>query len=336
MTKKIFASFNIFFLLFAASWGNSKPLDKKDIYLASCYVLNSDFEIVRQLSPDWVCQVKPDGGWLAANKEHLVNYDPEGSVIWKKAGDYHHQIKLWNDKSILVLTSEVQKEDERLMRFDVVQMLRLDDGRVLHQFSLFNEIHKTRKLKNTILDEEINPFLIHKGSSKESTLLGKSHWNTISIHNNEIIINEINGIAFILDEKLQFVRFVPYPKISDIKHNLKTHDFQILGKDHFLFFSNYNKAHKTFNVFEVKDGSLVFEFPKKKVDFEPVWCCGGVQKFEQEYLVGFPAKDDDDNSSIVGLISKNGTWLIKKKIPTRIQDIRKIPYIDFLKKNKIR
>lgn len=334
MTKKLFASLSILF--FATSGGNTKPLDKKDFYLASCYILNSDFEIVRQLSPGWVCQVKPDGGWLASDNKTLFNYNSDGSILWKKDGVYHHQIKLWNNKSVLVLTSESHTVNGKLVRFDAVQMLNLDDGSVQHQFSSYDEIYKTQKLKNSAIDGPLYSILPLKDTNAKSIKVEKSHWNAISFFNNEIIINELRSVAFALNKNLQFVRFIPFSKVLGLTNFLRTHDFQVLGEDHFLFFNNQSTTRKTYSVYEIKNGSLVFNFPNKKIDFEPVRCCGGVQKFENEYLVGFPAKDINENYSTVGLISNDGNWLIKKRIRTRIQDIRKIPYSDFLKKNKIR
>ncbi len=309
--------------------------ENKRLYLASCYILDHRFEIIKLLSNHWTCQVKEDGGWYATDNRSLSNYDATGKILWKLEGDYHHQIRVLNQKEVIVLKATAHRIEGQLIHYDLVQILSAKSGRVLREFSLYKELEVNKGLKGSHLDKKLLPIAPFMNSYKEGVRFEKTHLNSISLHKDQIVVNELRGVAFVLDKNLKFLKFVDFPTHKKMKF-YAAHDFQILEPQNYLFFSNFSHGEKTFKIFEFKNGEAHFEFPTEKKDYIPVGCCGGVQKIGTHYLVGFPGKTVAENFSTVGLVSSKGQWLIKKQIPTRIQDIRMIPYSNYLEKHKVR
>ncbi|MFZ3229208.1 MAG: hypothetical protein WA160_03300 [Pseudobdellovibrio sp.] len=308
----------------------------EDNYIASCYIMNSKFEIVRHLSSHWVCMPRADGGWVAAGNNEIVNYNPEGVILWKKSGDYHHQIKQLNSNAIVVLIAEAKKIKIKPIKFDSVQILNLENGQLIHEFSIYEEIFKTESLKGSHLDHRVFEEISDDIIKKKNLDFKSTHLNSISFYKNEIIVNDLGRTLFALDRKLKFKHFYKFPEIHGVDKLLWGHDFQRFDNGNFLFFNNFNSKLNTFKIFEFEDNKIVFEFPQKKEDYFSVFCCGGAEKIEKQYLIGFPGTDANENISVVGLVSAEGNWIVRKILPIRIQDIKKIPYADYLIKNKIR
>lgn len=312
---------------------------EKNIYLTRCTLLDSNFEVIRKLSNGWFCIPKADGGWISSDHLTLTNYAGDGTVIWKRKGFYHHQMEILNEHDLIALSSEVNVIHHTLVKTDVVQKLSLHDGTLITSYSLFNELYKTKSLQNSIFDNKPEPTGL--SSNFFGAKLEQSHLNSIDLFQRNLIINDVHRGAFVLNEDLKFIKFVEPESVSFAGWPRIFHDFQILKDGSHLFFKNFSRDQedpklKTFKIFEIKDSTITFEFPKNKIDYVEIDCCGGVEKIGNQYLVGFPTKSKITDESVVGLVASNSSWVIKKKLPFRIQDIKKIPYPNYLQLNKIR
>jgi hypothetical protein len=306
----------------------------KTFYLASCYVLDENFNTIKQLSSHWICEPKPDGGWFASDNSYLISYDPQGNILWKKSGVYHHQIRIWDENAIVVLKSELKKTKLGNLKYDSVQLLNFQDGKLLKEFSIYNEINLKPKGEPSFLDIAPFPTKEKFPHFKGEAFLEKTHLNSISIYDGKIVINEHSYYSFVLDKNLKLLGPIKFSDLAIYSKKYLIHDLQLIGENHYLYFRAV--SFKYFRIFEVKNGKIIFEFPKEDKDLELVYCCGGVDKTKQGYVVGFPGPGIGDNFSIVGLVSFEGRWIQRKILPYRIQDIRRIKYDDFLIQNKVR
>lgn len=346
MYKTKFAIFFIVGVFFVSlnSGCSHKPLIsnlRSDIYIARCVVLNSEFEVVRRLSSGWVCIPRSDGGWLSSDSESLTSFSSDGTVEWQKRGHYHHQMRIYNDKILFVLSSEVKDIKGAPTKFDIVQKLDLKTGQLLASFSMYEALFESK-----ILQEPHFVSFVRDASFKSSRFfsnakLERTHLNSIHVSSDKVVVNDLSGGAFVLDHSLSFIRTVSEGSSRGPHKYRFVHDLQILSDGSILFFNNlYTRSsggvRSSFKVHHNLGTQVLFGFPSEEKDFQSVSCCGGVEKLGELYLVGFPVDVKVGEKSLVGLVSSQGHWVVKKELPFRIQDVKRIPYPDYLNLNKIR
>jgi hypothetical protein len=312
-------------------------ISNQTIYITRCTILNSKFEEVRKLSAGWFCVPKSDGGWISSDHYALTSYNPDGSIQWQKKGFFHHQLGQLNEDVIFALSSEVKSIGRQLMKFDIVYKLNSNNGDLISAFSIYDALYVSKILDNS--DFAKGP----RRTGNSSALFGhvkleKSHLNSIHFHQDTVVINDINRGAIVLDHDLKFIKTIDADVINSDKNQRAVHDFQILQDGSYLFFKNSNVDSDqsnldTYKIFQIKDTEVIFSFPRQKADYLSVSCCGGVEKVANLYLVGFPVAPE---GSVVGLISKNGHWVIKRLLPFRIQDIKRVQFQDYLTLNQLR
>ena len=119
---------------------------------------------------------------------------------------------------------------------------------------------------------------------------------------------------------------------------------QIDNDDRSLLFENFYRdpidQKSSFKIYEYKDEEMIFEFPLRREDYVEADYSGGVQKIEGYYLVGFPRLKAEAPEivqySFIGLISESGDWVKKGRVPFRIQDVKLLPFKNFLILNKVK
>ncbi len=316
----------------------SEKLDPQLNYMANCRIYDSNFNLVKIVSSDWLCLPLADGGWISSdNKQHISRRDAEGQLIWSKKGFYHHQLSQINNAFVLTLLSEKKVVKKQNIVFDRIQKISISDGSLVNEFSIFDGLYKSKILARTPLDKK--PAINTPNLLFFDTDLENSHFNSIMYKDRRIYVNELQLVSFVLDENLKFIEFIEFPDLLFKTEFKDSHDLQSLGNDTFLLFKNFNldpiTKSKTFKIFEFKKNKVIFEFPINSTDFVRADFSGGVEKNKDGYLVGFPLASGENSDSLVGLISNDGHWIVKKTIPFRIQDIKRIPYENYLKLNKI-
>lgn len=341
---KIFYTTLVLILMLVASlmFANSKLTKQKStlgdgpFFMAACYIFNVKLEIVRRLSQDYICIPTSDGGWLSANIEKLVRRAPDGETIWQKSGYYSHRIQLLSDNSVIVFFSENKKFGQELMRFDQVQKLDYSTGEVLKTFSVYEDL---------FLNPKVSSFkAVTDVGEKQVLALGVkhegSHLNAISVAKDKLYVSDSHRPTIVLDLSLKFegIDTSIIKKLNlgmafeDAKHDVQYFDD---GRQVVFLNAHSDKLNKSrsFRIFEFDGDKIKFQFPNRPEDFDETFCCGGVEKIGQIYLVGYRAKGGE--SSVIGFVSKGGRWLMKRKIPIQIQEIKKISVENYLSLNKI-
>jgi uncharacterized membrane protein len=293
--------------------------------MAGCKVFDSNFNVVRVLASVRICLATPDGGFISANynkKQNITRVGPDGSIIWQTEGYYHHQIKQLNSNYIIALYSEIKKINSDLVKFDGVRKINYTTGKIEKEFSLYKTFYIT-KTKNEWINDYYATSAFYRISFIDEFHYEYSHLNAISVQKNMITVSSSGSLTFKVDFDLNFISFIStneYIPLLNAKNEpisselLLKHDFHYLADDSILFFKNSNTSGKeknlTYKIFEFKPDGRVFEFPKNEADFELSPHSGGVEKIGSNYLLGFPVADGQN--SVVGLVSGDGHWLIKK------------------------
>lgn len=315
-----------------------EKLDQPILYTTACQIFDSDFKFIRAISSDFYCLLLPDGGWVSSNDSTLLRrWNADGDLLWERHGYYHHQLSKLDDTYFLALSAETHDVKKHKVIFQLVQKISLLDGKIVSEYSVFKELYKTKSLKGSGLDRP--PVANFQLEGKLRAPLEQDHFNSIMSKDGQIFVNDLEKQTLILDLDLKFQGFFKYPPTFDRFVSNVTHDFQSIGSGRYLFFKNFNRFHtttkKTFRIFEIENNAVVFKFPNNEADFVQSDYSGGVEKIGNDYLVGFPT-EPIQGQSFVGLISGEGYWIKKAMLPFRIQDIKRVPYSDYLKLNKVK
>lgn len=305
-----------------------------EFYMAGCQIFNSELDIVKSLPPAYICLPTSDGGWLSADTEKLVRHAADGHTQWERAGFYSHRLQLLNETSVLVLLTEYHDYKNEKVRFEIVQKLDDRTGNVQAEFSLYKNLFlASMDSSYKTLTDSGEIAVLNRGVKREA-----SHLNAFSVNLDFIFVGDSHRPSLVLDHNLKFRGFN-----DSLEKNLQLgmrfqdmkHDIQFNNNESLVFLNHATDASsrlKTFKVIEFRDNQKIFEFPEKPADFIETSCCGGVEKLGVNYLVGFRAKDRI--SSVIGIVSGDKRWLIKKTIPMQIQEIKRIPYPDYLQLNQ--
>lgn len=312
--------------------------DKSTLYIAACSVLNSDFEIVRTLSSGYICLPLANGDWFDIIDGQLRYFSSIDGFIWKKHGRYHHQIKQIDADHIIVLNAVVKEIDSKLVKFDIVEKINIKTGQRTHQFSIYDELFLKKNLLET--DFGTSEYFINIEPVYFPARFQHTHLNSISFYKNEIIISRIQDNPFKLTSNLEFKDFIMHDQYIKKSKNKLIHDFQILDDDSRLYFKNINidlsDDRRTFKLFRVKNDQILFEFPQKIDEFVECDYSGGIEKMGAFYLFGFPNSPQKDSGSTVGLVDDSGHLIKKTKLSFFIQDVKRIPFKNFLEVNSVR
>lgn len=311
------------------------PTNKNNThYIANCTILDSDFKVVRILLTSHICLPMSDGSFIATNSTNILKkISPEGEVLWERKGYYHHQLTLSSSANVLAL----KKVKKKKVLYEELSEIDSNTGQDIKVFSLHQAVQNDKKnLKRLDPSVRIN----NSYAAVFNTNMEKLHLNSISQFKNEYIINEIDKVSFVLNSEFKFSHFVNLELFNYADPSAAIHDLQKISDTNYIIFKNFNedpKTHKnTFKIFEFDEKSIKFEFPLNSEDFVQADFSGGIQKIDDTYLIGFPLSATPDSNSFVALISNKGFYLKKSTLPFRIQDIKKIPYDDFMKKNKMK
>ena len=332
-------------------------------FIAAGFIFNKDLEVIRNLDPEaYLCLPLADGGWISATDLSLTRRKPDGAVIWQRKGFFSHQIRIIDNDYLLGFFYEVKKVNGERVKFDLIEKLDLKSGKTLKTFSIYDYFFNKAKLSpfQSLFDSQ-DKMVLAGGARREA-----SHFNSISITENNVYISDLRLPTLILTHELEFKGFnnffesriwpqahgplkwaLQYRGLNSFYKNppLKPvapedhskHDLQFSDDNSKLVFVNraVDSEHlKTFRIYEFRGSELVFQFPTDPEDYIESSCCGGVEKINDFYLVG--ARAADLRSSFIGWVTPDGHWLIKKMIPFSIQEIKKIPYDNFLELNQIR
>ena len=308
-------------------------VDQERYFISKCSIFNEKFVNVRNLSNSRVCTLTNDGGWIEIQADGLSHYSKNGSKIWFIPGLFHHQIKIYKNKFVYSLYSIVKMINNKKVYFDGVYQVDLKSGKIISSFSGFEEfyINKTRNLEYFDL-RNLSKEGFLKFAVIEADLLN-THLNSISIENEEILINDYGYLAFKLSLDLKFKSFDhayynSFKADNTITQNSFSikHDYQILPNQNYLVFRNFKLINEeiTYKIYEFNNNKIHFEFPTEKKDFQLVPRAGSVEKIDDNsYLVGFPLQKQ--KMSFVGIVSTEGKWIKKGMLPFIIQDIKIIP-----------
>lgn len=307
----------------------TKSLSNNEIYLTRCSILDSDFQVLRNLGSGFLCLTIENGDWIEINLRGMRYWSTNSEILWQKKGMFHHQIKQLDKNSIIVLSAQIEVVDGERVKFDKVMKIDLRTGKTLAQFSVYEELYITKILRGTEFDRPPSPLgaarIFYRNAKFENT-----HVNSIHFYKELLIINQAFGQPFALTQELKLS-----PTSIWRNRNEQTHDLQILEDGSTLYFKNPgpDDSVKTFRIVHFdRNHQLIFEFPKNPADAIPNEYAGGVEKIGSNYLIGIPFK----GKSIVELVTDKGIILKKTELPVEIQDVRRIQGNDFLKNNTVR
>lgn len=311
------------------------PPDKDTLYIANCSVLNYEFEIVRTLSSGYICLPLANGDWFDIVDGQLRHFSASGEVLWKKRGRFHHQIKQLDKDHILVLNAILKRVYAKLIKFDMIQKIKISTGEIINELSIYDELFLKKKSWVTGFGPEL---MINTDRVYRPAKLQHTHLNSINFYKDEIIINQVIGSPFRLTSELKFKNFViqdNYILKSDDKF---AHDLQITDDDSYLYFKNQNSVggKKTFKILKIKNDKVLFEYPLNEDDFIENEYSGGVERMGPFYLFGFPVSSKRGTNSVVGLVDESGHLVKKGSLDFYIQDVKRIPFKNFLELNSMR
>lgn len=293
---------------------SSLPLDLVQV---DCTIFDWSGKIHKKYT-GWLCYFFEDGSYLVGKSQRstLRYHSPNGTLIWSKTEDIHHELDLSADKKrIFFLSDEMQLINGVKTRFDVLKIIDRD-GNELHKWSTFE--HWPDILK--ILEEKNQkPFLFNFVSGKYGPLSEYIHANSFKeIPPNDLypklgymkpgnLIVGMNclGLFLFLDPTLSRIEKV-YRYQNFLGCN--THDAQVLPSGHILFFRNY-KEHSLDGPALVEINPLTetiaWQLSTDSADKELSDTRGSVQKLSNGNFL-YADKGQANHMSVVE-ISNNGT-----------------------------
>lgn len=332
---------------------NNSPL-----YLLGCSVLDRHFNFLRQLPGDGICLPFADGSWVSSDGQKLVSWAHDGEVVWTLPGHFHHQIRTDDEGNILLLGSDIVLFKQYKIRMDTIE-IHDRSGNLLFSWHLKDHLNEIQKFSH--LPKSASLFWGHPDyPADKSVTFEFSHINSISAIPKEsraklngaiyLIYDPILNISLGLDRKLENVVWgAPLPdggRPDPLKHDVQfTKNVELLYFDNYGFSTNVlhsNKIAPTANdstdacesyaVFlRSIEGTVIFQFPKNTQECLPTYSKGSVEIIDDTFLINVPS----GKNSFVGLLDRAGNWIQRKSVDAEYQEIKLLPYQDFLEKNQV-
>ena len=311
MTSTLFVGIFLFYSCSMNSYHNGISRKQIQIY---CNIYNQDGELIRKL-PGGFCYFNRDGSFIASqnNNNELVAYDSKMLKQWSLKKHIHHQINQNSQSQYLILTSDFEKYNGQLTRFDVFTILS-KTGQIIAKYNFKDHPELIESNKQFISHQPV-PFdwdtanidqaeveFSHSNSFYEVPLQIKIAHN-ISIEQGDYISsNMLCGCIIFLDKNLKKIKTIL--KIPDI---LTLHDAQVLKNGNLLLYINEFKSNTKFS-----GQSMIAEYDPVHNSLIPIFnsfnspFSGGVQQIEDQYFFS----DFTNQDPKATFIDKNG---IKKK-----------------------
>lgn len=341
----------LLFLTLMAVPSRGLASDSGRLYFGECRIWNEDFQLVRTLPGD-ICAPLPDGSWVRINSDGLAKYSSEGEPIWKLPGIYHHQLESDpSDDSFLVLGrtrthfANLTTGADRVIK--VSQMGKeILDWALIKSIQALDEIgKKTRRSARGHVSWAI-PRVAQAAVLYKGVDLELSHINAVyripvsqrkSTGNGHYLVTDaLKSLCFALDAEFKLTGWAFRPLVSPKQDFPPTvHDCQLLDDGSVVYFENFSSSgvYPSYRVLRVREGNIVFSFPTRREDYLAAATRGSVQVVPEGYLI---SASSDNDGGVIGIVSPAGEWLKKSKIDYPLQEIKVVPFHDFLKKNSLR
>lgn len=311
-----------------------------------CSIISMEKKLIKKL-PGGQCAFLPDGRVISGQTTQLSMYSPEGKLLWQKDIGTHHQVNLNLAKSkILTLSSEVNPENKKLVRYDVAMVLDFN-GNVTARFRVFEHKQELEKWLpasrrgKTYESPQIVPGVSleysHANSIYEIPDNPLAKLNPAFAQGNYVLNVSSLRLFLILDKEMKkIIWHAPAAKF----HSDLVHDLQVLTNGDLLFFSNNGprKNDKLSTVYECQPltGKVVWRWPLKPRPDIASLHSGGAQLLENGNILL-----SDNTREGVGIeVDRKAKmlWMMpnrleKDEVPFHFQQIKRYDLTEFLKNN---
>lgn len=329
------------------------PLSASDHTVIQCTIYGKSGEILRSF-PYRACIFLENGSLLVSDRTGVGLLSEKLERKWFRKMDTHHQLKLSNDGSrIMVMSSDIRRWKGKKTRFDSLLILNMQ-GEELKKFTFFNKTDfflahdygpNAGKMQEIDLDMRREASVTHEFSHANSfheiganNLAGK---HSVFAAGNFLVNDNKTRLVFVLDRHL---RKILWSMPQDQKKRPSSfHDVQLTAEGKLLVYRNRtpNDSGLVYSTLVeidpiTKSEQVLYERSPPESFYSPF--CGGIQRLPSGNLVfddftkGAESVELDKDKRVARIV-RHHVKNEKSGLPEVYQESKRFDLTEFLKNN---